>query len=191
MHFTVQKQKLGQSAQLDAIRRASGVTWTRVVRACHRYQKRRGRWPSEHTTMKMVATEHVTAKPEHPDMQWCKGRRRTASFTDEQAAAPSVVHQQTVRCFFDALTTYYEAKDAMQAAGIEHFRPPYRKKRYYKACWTTAAIQVKDGHLDLQTPRDQNSIRVAWPHEDAPVSCEIIWEDRQHVLCAKCKTDMS
>lgn len=187
MHFTVKKKKLGQSAQLDAIKRASGVTWNRVVRACRRYKKRTGVWPSAYTTMKMVSTEYVTSKSEHPDMQWCKGRRRTAGFTDEQAAAPSVVRQQTVLCYFHALATYYKAKDAKQAAGVENSRPPYRKKRYYKACWTNETFQVRDGHLELQTPRDQDSIRVAWPYDVIPVSCEIIWEDGQHVLCAKYK----
>jgi putative transposase len=137
--------------------------------------------------MKMVSTEHVTAKPEHPDMQWCEGRRRTADFTDEQAAAPSVVRQQTVRSYFHALDTYFEAKDAMQAAGVKKFRPPYRKKRYYKACWTNTTIKVRDGHLELQTLWGHAPIRVAWPYDVTPTFCEIVWQDGQHVLCAQYK----
>ena len=189
MHFTVKKKKLGQSAQLDAIKRASGATWNRVILACRRFKKRTGKWPKEYSVSRMVATQSVKANPQHPALSWCKGKRRMAGFTDEQAAAPSVVRQQTVRCFFQALASYFEAKDAMQAAGVENFRPPYQEKRYYKACWTNTTIKVRNDHLELQTPRGQKPIRVAWPYDVIPVSCEIIWEDGQHVLCATYKDE--
>lgn len=162
-------KKLGRSKQTDVIARACGEVWSDTAVWFWRTYRKKGIWLSKYTMMRWMCTRQI------------KSDRGTRA--NPIAAKPSRmdIPQNTAE---NVVAAFYESLDSWRKRrGQEGVRPPHKRKLYFKAIWKSTQIGLKEGRLCLQMPRDQEPIRVDWPHP-LPKRVEIGWDGKQYELRA-------
>ena len=200
IHYTVRKKKLPQTDQLDRVARACGQVWSRMAVRFWRTYRKYDVWLSKYDMQKWMCTDKISASPDHEALSAFAGKTENAAICREDREATedaphtvderciaSQTRQGVVRSFYDALKTWQQARKKMHAGGNTGFRPPHRRKLFFKAQWNYTGIKKRDEKLRLTCGRGNEPIWIDWPHP-TPVAVEIGWDGKQYEIRAKYKS---
>ena len=208
MSKTTYKKRIPHTDVVEAQRRATGATWTRLVDGYHylyerfEYSLSKGNASALFATGKM--TKRVREAFQHlpfaiPEAVYEAKRNPLVSEIVRRTGVQQ--RQQVIRRFYVHLNGFFEALDTWKENGRQGTRPrpPYRRKRYARVDWLHTRIETRTEEtgdktgpkpagskeiLVLMTARGEPQIRVEWPHPE-PQSVQLIMEEGQPTLCAQ------
>lgn len=186
------KKSIGHDERLDRLTAACADVWCDTVRRFWRTYNNHGVWLSKYQMHKWMCTRTInTAKKsnafEHKDMKAFAGKRPNpeARSKDKTFLAQNTA-QSVVGAFYDAIESWGKNDN-------EGSNPPHKMKGHFKASWNYTQIKLRNGYLELQTPRGKDPIKVAW-HHPKPRRVEVGWrgdweEGIEYELRAQYKVD--
>lgn len=130
--YTVRKQKIGNTEQMQNLSRGAGELYSRTVVNFWRVVRKKDKWLKPSSLMRWLPNDSENTLHSH--------------------SADAVVQS-----FFRALDSWRKRRKSEKLA-----KPPRRRRYYYRVQWKSSAIKVKEGKLLLSNGKGNNPLVVDW-----------------------------